>query len=378
MLLVQKSAANWLQYVHYAARNGDSGIVMMRRDRAPFVAFDPSCQSLRIGAQIYNRNDDGEYHAVPVLHNKQGQIPYVEEFAIRGHFVVLATRRSAVAEPKLPNVKTTEFAANALYPSSAEEQDLNMTLSSQSRSGVLDDKHEDDSDSNSSDDASGGISDGDDSETSYHSDDEAYESWSDCSSGGSEDSQSEEEILIPNQDSENEEEDQSSHCESSENEASEGSDAESDDKEVSESSSEESDVDPRAFRYGQRRNYGDEYDDDLSDNGGYCNISPRERKSKHSSPPKLLVFISVFDTRHPVPDRVFHLSRKAPCMLYDSPPVMHPSQSLVVWPLGGGNILFANFLCNTFFIRKLRASTLHSKPTQCFNSRLLSPHTHFL
>jgi hypothetical protein len=48
-------------------------------------------------------------------------------------------------------------------------------------------------------------------------------------------------------------------------------------------------------------------------------------------------------------------------MLYDSPPAFHPFETLAVWPLGGNNVLFADFEGNTFFIRELRLSKLYSE-----------------
>ena len=47
-------------------------------------------------------------------------------------------------------------------------------------------------------------------------------------------------------------------------------------------------------------------------------------------------------------------------MLYDSPPAVHPQESLVVWPLGGGNLLFVDVAAKTYFTRKLRLSASHS------------------
>lgn len=48
-------------------------------------------------------------------------------------------------------------------------------------------------------------------------------------------------------------------------------------------------------------------------------------------------------------------------ILYASPPIIHPSKSLVVWPLSVGDVLFADFQANTYFIRKLGPSATHSK-----------------
>jgi len=48
-------------------------------------------------------------------------------------------------------------------------------------------------------------------------------------------------------------------------------------------------------------------------------------------------------------------------MLYDSPPAIHPHHPLVAWPLGAGDVLFADFALKTYFTRKLRASAPHSR-----------------
>jgi hypothetical protein len=64
--------------------------------------------------------------------------------------------------------------------------------------------------------------------------------------------------------------------------------------------------------------------------------------------------------------RCFYFTRAqaAPVVLYNSPPAFHPSDPLVVWPLGEGSILFADFMLKTYFVRELRASISHSKSSQ--------------
>ncbi|KAF5010745.1 hypothetical protein FDECE_3100 [Fusarium decemcellulare] len=49
--------------------------------------------------------------------------------------------------------------------------------------------------------------------------------------------------------------------------------------------------------------------------------------------------------------RIFHYTHDITAMLYQSPPVLHPHESLVVWPLGGGEVLFADYNEKSFFIR---------------------------
>ncbi|KAK3389894.1 hypothetical protein B0H63DRAFT_464493 [Podospora didyma] len=55
--------------------------------------------------------------------------------------------------------------------------------------------------------------------------------------------------------------------------------------------------------------------------------------------------------------RLFHYDHLIKAMLYHSPPMLHPSKPLVIWPMGGGDILFADYDDNTFFIRKSMPTT---------------------
>ncbi|KAL8709240.1 MAG: hypothetical protein Q9220_005983 [cf. Caloplaca sp. 1 TL-2023] len=57
---------------------------------------------------------------------------------------------------------------------------------------------------------------------------------------------------------------------------------------------------------------------------------------------------------------MFRFSIDLSHVLFESPPVLHPSASLLVWPLHQGEILFADFLHKTYFTRTLRPSKPHS------------------
>ena len=63
----------------------------------------------------------------------------------------------------------------------------------------------------------------------------------------------------------------------------------------------------------------------------------------------------------PSPKLLFRYRRPLPVVLKDSPPVFHPTKSLLVWPLFGGEILFADFQLKTFFTRKAGVSARNSK-----------------
>lgn len=71
--------------------------------------------------------------------------------------------------------------------------------------------------------------------------------------------------------------------------------------------------------------------------------------------------LSVYDIRSGHPVRLFHFQQDLPVMLYSSPPALHPSKSLVAWPLGGGDILFADYMANTYFIRGAVPNTQDSE-----------------
>jgi len=66
--------------------------------------------------------------------------------------------------------------------------------------------------------------------------------------------------------------------------------------------------------------------------------------------------LHVYEISSDPPQRVFRFMRGTSQLVRDSPPAFHPHKSLVVWPLGDNNILFADYKFNTYFIRKLRPS----------------------
>ncbi|KAK7722769.1 hypothetical protein SLS63_009164 [Diaporthe eres] len=89
----------------------------------------------------------------------------------------------------------------------------------------------------------------------------------------------------------------------------------------------------------------------------------RERPISRLSQRKNMVHasLSVYDMRSGHPIRLFSFKQDLPVMLYSSPPALHPSKSLVAWPLGGGDILFADYMANTFFIRGAVPNTQDSR-----------------
>lgn len=70
--------------------------------------------------------------------------------------------------------------------------------------------------------------------------------------------------------------------------------------------------------------------------------------------------LTLYDLKSGIPTELFRFIYPLSVMLYESPPVIHPTKTLVVWPLCRGEVLFADFEGKTYFIRKARPSTHNS------------------
>ncbi|KAG8530799.1 uncharacterized protein KY384_004156 [Bacidia gigantensis] len=85
----------------------------------------------------------------------------------------------------------------------------------------------------------------------------------------------------------------------------------------------------------------------------------RDKASK--SPSTKHATLRVYSLEHNNWNLVFHYSESSTHRLYGSPPVIHPTQPLLVWPLGNNEVLFANLIRNTYFTRRLCCS----EPKSC-------------
>ncbi|KAJ7145350.1 hypothetical protein C8R43DRAFT_953421 [Mycena crocata] len=106
----------------------------------------------------------------------------------------------------------------------------------------------------------------------------------------------------------------------------------------------------------------DECDSD-SDDGVFRPNRPIGRRkqaptTKSSNKDTIMASITV---RHREDQKLFNFTHHLQYLLHESPPIIHPKFSLVVWPLSCGDILFADFLANTYFIRRIRPSTSHTR-----------------
>jgi hypothetical protein len=76
---------------------------------------------------------------------------------------------------------------------------------------------------------------------------------------------------------------------------------------------------------------------------------------------RITATVAVYRVNSGQKTRMFHYTHDIPAMLYQSPPLLHPHESLLVWPLGGGEVLFVDYDEKTYFIRATMPTTRASE-----------------
>ena len=339
VITTTEAATNWLLYANPPSEG-------LARLVARPTALSGNAQILRLGAQIFRKDEDNEYRPV-----SGGDVPaYFEEVSGRGALVVIGSRSHTLAaqlqEPyHLFERFGKDFARLERLENPSDTQDP-YTISDESDDEWLSEASSDSSDIEM----------------------EAYESWSEAStdeegyvSSNSEDS-SEQLTSDTGSETEPEEDLTSSPSGSRSNldlvgaDSASGKDTPSvlsrsafprlggSQDSVAEEESWGRKVDARLGAMFHGRPLGQTYDDMSS--------SARE--------PTVLLTALQYDDNS-TPTRLFEYSCPLRFMLYDSPPAVHPQESLVVWPLGGGDLLFADVAAKTYFTRQLRPSASHSE-----------------
>lgn len=343
--------------------------------RAPLAAFSDDGQCLRIGTQVYVVDATGEYRPFAGIVAQKEE--FIEEFTGHADVVVIARRGGAPF-----TLKRAPHHGAGKVTHGPEGISDRLTWS-----GVLDE-----------DSAS-------DSSSTF--DDRGYESWSDCSSmendrgpeveseSGSTSSTSSEQG-DPGDDNESTDSEPDSELEVSaadENPPNEGPGAERQleedtchDKEDEDECVDSGDewVDSWMFDQGEIRRYTGEdimypeEDEDDTDNDEASNHSVSANDQIHSPGGDEEINGNIERSgddnavwvvqRQQVSLRVFtpagrHFLFTMPIatQLSNSPPVLHPTQPLVVWPLTGWKVLFADYEDNTYFIRELGAPSSESE-----------------
>lgn len=98
---------------------------------------------------------------------------------------------------------------------------------------------------------------------------------------------------------------------------------------------------------------GDEEDSDYEHEGKKLDNLLFGRLKAGKTDAAQRISVRIFDTVNHQQKPIFHFSHYVDRTLFGSPPVFHPSKPLMVWPLGAGEVLFANYQDNTYFTRLL-------------------------
>lgn len=93
------------------------------------------------------------------------------------------------------------------------------------------------------------------------------------------------------------------------------------------------------------------------DDGGGTSLNellePRTRQERKGTRCEVQIFRKPEASSSP--HRVFRFFQPSSSPLFASPPAFHPTVPLVVWPLSDGELLFADYANNTYFIRRMRS-----------------------
>lgn len=260
-------------------------------------------QTLPIGstvsnAPLYKSNDDGRARLVSLNENSQ----------------VIRIGNKLYAEDRLGNYIATKT-RSPYYPKHVEESavqgEVVVVARRRSGSGILSSEASAAKRAQDLEDVEDVDDEGDDEESeasSLCSDDEAYESWSECSADES----------VREYDSDN------SSVKEADDEEPEDEDDGDEDKEDEKESSESSETESHTS------------DDDSSDD---------EAPTPNNSMEPMRDSFAVFDST----GRIFHFSQKVVPPLFESPPLIHPTRPLIVWPAGESAILFGDYMRKTFY-----------------------------
>ena len=350
------------------------------------TSFTEDLSFLRLGFQIFALKSGGEYRAISGLDTTY-EYPNscFEDITCRASLLVVASRRKMPAVTKFRGREVTK--ANRSSEELLEKSDdghldsglgndLSITGCRHCSRDPSKNKHASDT-SPGKDEAS---SRGDDSESDSSSLCEDISDWNSAEESWSEGSTEVDELGNPLT--------SSSECSSDSSEADVDSDEEREtpqDEDASDAAVhsygqlyEESDSDGEDIDFdcdSEDESYDGDYDSDVSDANNqeedlHWDSDDEERLVRHMAYSKQdrkrgakiqQGILAIYDTSSSPPTQIFQFTQPLPIMLYDSPPAIHPTKSLVVWPLCGGDVLFADYLAKSYFIRRARTTTRKSK-----------------
>lgn len=351
---------------------------MVKSHNPKVISFGPDLSCIRIGPRVFVKEKTGKYVDLNNLElMTEESSPYFERVELQKSSLVLASRTKLSAI-----IPTHDRKQKPVVGKVNEKPDADATSKEETNNISPDesnDKVSSDKPSLSKDQANApndGEADDESATSSSIMDSSAWnsaeESWSEASSEADENVDPAIAIL-----------------ESSEDESSEAKESETDSENESKSSSkddasdgpvatqggllDDSDYDPGEQNldwlddidsydgdYESDLNAGYEANDDgdgWSSEGEAILRSYGRSRAKRHGPKGQQGVLMVYDLNNGHPVQLFKFSHLLTTVLDNSPPAIHPTKPLVVWPLSGGDILFADYRANSYFIRKFKPST---------------------
>lgn len=361
------------------------------------LSFTSDLGFLRIGTHIFAVDSGGEYHAVEGL-NITSRYPnaYFEGITSRGSLLVVASRTKlpAIVQPQGPEAVKADLSSDKQIASS---EILALDSKSDKGSSPIGDRHSsrdpskrshatNASDTSSAKERDSSDKDGSDSDSSCPSDDiskwnSAEESWSEGSTEvdelgnpltSSDDSSSNSSEAEPDSDDESEapqDDGASDTAVNSYGQMYEESDSDGGDVDFdcgSDSDSYEGDYESDWSDY---NNHEEDLHFDSDDEERLVRQMAYSRQDRKRDAKVQQGVLTIYDVAVSPPNPIFTFVHQLAIMLYDSPPVIHPTEPLVVWPLCGGDVLFADFEGKSYFIRRARTTTHKSRSPKCSSAR---------
>ena len=366
----------------------ESMITEMANSQDPkVISFSPDLSCIRIGPRVFVKEETGNYVDLNNLElMTEESSPYFEHVELQKSTLLLASRTRLSAIIPKQDRKQKSVAVKVDKKTDADEQlkeesNIEETKNEETKN-VSPDESKDKTSSETpspSKDQADSPSDGeadDESATSTSNPDSsawnsAEESWSEASSSADDDV----DPALANLDS-------------SEDESSEANDSETDSENDSKSSvkddSSDAPVATQGVLYGDSSDDGERNLDWLDDNDSHdddaksdmdAGFSGSENSDAWDSDTDVFIrsygrsrakllgnrgqqgMLMVYDLNNGHPVQLFKFSHLLISVLDNSPPAIHPTKPLVVWPLSGGDILFADYRANSYFIRTFKPST---------------------
>ena len=350
------------------------------------TSFSEDLSFLRLGPQIFALNSGGEYRAISGLDTTYDHPnSCFEDITCRGSLLVVASRRKMPAATKIRGREVTKAnsssektpeKSNDGHPDSGLGRGLSITECQHCSRDPSKSNHASDT-SPGKDEASSG---GDNSDSDSSSLSEDISKWNSAEESWSEGSTEVDELGNP--------------LTSSSERSSASSEADLDSDEENEAPQDEAASDTAVHSYGQLyeesdsdgedidfdcgsedESYDGDYESDESDANNHeedlhwdsddeerlvrCMAYSRQDRKRGAKIQQGV--LAIYDTSSSPPTQIFQFTQPLPIMLYESPPAIHPTRSLVVWPLCGGDVLFVDYLAKSYFIRRARTTTRKSK-----------------